>query len=98
MCSISVTRFGERALREHAFPWLRGDPYPANPIGRRLPVDAFYPRCKLVIEYRERQHDVPVPFFDKPHELTVSGVDRAKQRRIYDRRRDTEIPNKASAS
>jgi hypothetical protein len=45
-----------------------------------------------VVEYRERQHDQPVPHFDKPHRLTISGVHRGRQRAIYDARRDTLIP------
>jgi hypothetical protein len=82
---------GEAGLREHTFDWLLGDP---NAVGtrRRLPVDAYYPGTQLVIEYRERQHDQPVTFFDKPHKLTISGVDRGEQRRLYDERRDLEIP------
>jgi len=82
---------GEAGLREHTFDWLLGDP---NAVGtrRRLPVDAYYPDAQLVIEYRERQHDQPVPFFDKPHKLTISGVDRGEQRRLYDERRDIEVP------
>jgi hypothetical protein len=82
---------GELSLREHTFVWLRGDP---NPRGTRrpLPVDAYYPQHDLVIEYRERQHDEPVPFFDKPDKPTISGVHRGEQRRLYDARRDTEIP------
>jgi len=38
------------------------------------------------------QHDQPVEFFDKPDRLTISGVDRGAQRRIYDERRDAQIP------
>lgn len=81
---------GERASRQHRFPWLLGDP------GRHgtqvsLPVDAFYPRHGLVVEYRERQHDEAVAFFDRRE--TVSGVGRGEQRRIYDLRREEEIPN-----
>lgn len=45
-----------------------------------------------MIEYRERQHDERVPFFDKPERMTVSGVHRGEQRRRYDERRDREIP------
>ncbi|MGN9790051.1 hypothetical protein ACTMTU_02955 [Streptomyces sp. OZ13] len=58
----------------------------------RLPVDAYWPGHQLVVEYRERQHDQPVPHFDKPDRLTVSGVHRGEQRALYDSRRDTEIP------
>jgi len=42
----------------------------------------------LVVEYRERQHEEPVCFWDK--KATVSGVARGIQRALYDqRRRDT---------
>ncbi|MFE9965426.1 hypothetical protein [Streptomyces sp. NPDC005525] len=82
---------GETALAQHKFDWLLGDP---DTKGRRakLPVDAYWPGHQLVIEYRELQHDRPVPHFDKPDRLTVSGVHRGEQRALYDARRDTEIP------
>jgi len=80
---------GERSIRQHRFAWLVGD---AGRDGRcrRLPVDAYYARRGLVIEYRERQHDEPVAFFDRRQ--TVSGVGRGEQRGIYDQRREEEIP------
>lgn len=82
---------GETALAQHKFDWLLGDP---GTGGRRagLPVDAYWPGHQLVVEYRELQHDRPVPHFDKPDRLTVSGVHRGEQRALYDARRDTEIP------
>jgi len=82
---------GAVALRQHRFDWLLGDP---GKNGRQvpLPVDAFYPGLGLVVEYQERQHFEAVALFDKPGTLTVSGVPRGEQRRIYDRRREEEIP------
>ncbi|MCX5275035.1 hypothetical protein [Streptomyces virginiae] len=70
---------GENALPQHRFDWLLGDP---GSGGRRvqLPVDAFWPGHQLVVEYRELQHDQPMPHFDKPNRLTVSGVHRGEQR------------------
>lgn len=72
------------ASQQHHFDFLRGD------TGKHLPVDAYYEDLNLVVEYYERQHTESVPFFDK--EQTVSGVNRAIQRRIYDNRRREELP------
>ena len=77
---------GRSARRWHRFNFLRGD------AGTTLPVDAYYPDLKLVVEYRERQHTQSVPHFDKPHRLTVSGVPRREQRRLYDQRRRDVLP------
>jgi len=82
---------GTVGRRQHRFDWLRGDPGK----GQRqiaLPVDGYWPDQHLVIEYRELQHDRPVPHFDKPDRLTVSGVHRGEQRALYDARRDALIP------
>ncbi|MFP8959331.1 hypothetical protein ACLIYP_01980 [Streptomyces nanhaiensis] len=81
---------GEQGSRQHRFDWLLGDP---GVSGRRarLPVDSYWASHRLVVEYREIQHDQPVPFFDKPDRLTVSGVHRGEQRALYDARRDTEV-------
>ena len=82
---------GSSCQRQARFPWLVGD---KGRSGRRseLPVDGYWPDLQLVVEYRERQHDQPTPFFDKPDQTTVSGVHRGEQRRMYDERRDQEIP------
>lgn len=74
------------AFRQHKFDFLRGD------SGRRLPVDAYYEYLNLVIEYRERQHSEAVSHFDKPHNMTVSGVHRGEQRKIYDQRKRDLLP------
>ncbi|GAA4628661.1 hypothetical protein [Cellulomonas oligotrophica] len=81
----------EPSAREHRFDWLRGDP---GKSGRtvRLPVDAYWPDRALVVEVYERQHDEAVAHFDKPDRLTVSGVHRGEQRRLYDERRRTLVP------
>jgi len=61
-------------------------------LARKLPVDAYYETYKLVVEYREQQHTENVDFFDKPNRKTVSGVHRGVQRKIYDQRRRTILP------
>ncbi|MEU1086313.1 hypothetical protein ACFYPN_23980 [Streptomyces sp. NPDC005576] len=82
---------GEAGRRGHRFDWLLGDP---GATGRqvKLPVDSYWHGHRLVVEYRELQHDQPVPIFDKPERLTISGVHRGEQRALYDARRDTGIP------
>lgn len=77
---------GQKASRQHKFDFLKGD------SGRRLPVDAYYGELKLAIEYRERQHSEAVSHFDKPDKMTVSGVHRGEQRKIYDQRRRELLP------
>lgn len=75
-----------KASRQHRFPFLLGD------SGRPLPVDAYYVSHNLVIEYNEQQHTKPVQHFDKPDRLTVSGVHRGEQRKIYDKRKREVLP------
>jgi hypothetical protein len=77
---------GAKGSRQHRFPFLTGD------TGRALPVDVYYPQHNLVIEYLEKQHSEAVKFFDKPDKLTASGVPRSEQRKIYDERRRTILP------
>jgi len=82
---------GEKAETQHTFEWLVGDPG-KDGRERRLPVDAFYPHHRLVVEYEELQHAEPNAHFGKPDVLTVSGVHRGEQRRRYDERRRQVTP------
>lgn len=75
---------GMKSSRQHRFPFLLGD------SGVALPVDAYYEKLGLVVEYCERQHTEAVAFFDRKQ--TVSGVSRGEQRRIYDERRKAILP------
>jgi hypothetical protein len=79
----------EKASRQHRFDFLLGDP---NKKGKRakLPVDAYYEKHNLVIEYRERQHTESVSIMD--NKITISNVDRKEQRKIYDKRREEMLP------
>lgn len=75
------------AETEKRFPWCRGDARDSGSAGRPLPYDAVWEDRKLIVEVDERQHSESVAFFDKPHRLTVSGVHRGQQRRLYDERK-----------
>jgi hypothetical protein len=76
----------QKASRQHRFDFLLGD------AGTKLPVDSYYESLNLVIEYREKQHTEEVKHFDKPDVMTVSGVHRGEQRKIYDERRREVLP------
>jgi ATP adenylyltransferase len=69
---------------QHRFPTLLGDPG-RDGKRRTLPVDGYFPRHRLIVEYWERQHSSPVTIMDDG--TTVSGVSRGHQRRLYDQRR-----------
>jgi hypothetical protein len=75
------------ASREHRFEWLLGDPSPNTGRQVKLPVDAYWESLGLVMEFQEEQHSRAVKLFDKPDVLTVSGVHRGEQRRLYDERK-----------
>jgi diadenosine tetraphosphate (Ap4A) HIT family hydrolase len=69
---------------QHRFPTLLGDPG-RDGKRRRLPVDGYFPRHRLIVEYWEKQHSAPVQIMDQGD--TISGVSRGHQRRLYDQRR-----------
>ncbi|MBM7830868.1 hypothetical protein JOE59_001573 [Agromyces cerinus] len=83
---------GSKGRRQHTFEWLKGDPSPKTGRRKALPVDAYYPSLRLVVEFHEKQHTEAVKHFDKPEVLTVSGAHRGIQRRLYDDRRRELIP------
>lgn len=82
-----------KSSRQHKFDFLLGD-LNAKGAAVKLPVDAYYEELQFVIEYREKQHSENVSFFDKPNKMTISGVNRGEQRKIYDQRRRDELPKK----
>jgi len=77
----------EKASRQHTFPFLLGDFHKDKISRTKLPLDAYYKKLNLVIEYREKQQTEEVLQLDKPEVKTVSGVSRSEQRKIYDQRR-----------
>lgn len=88
LCNKVINKMG---LRQHRFNFLLGDAN-SNGVCSKLPVDVYYPELNLVIEYKEQQHSKANKHFDKPDVMTVSGVHRGEQRRIYDQRRLGVLP------
>jgi hypothetical protein len=74
----------------YRFEFLRGNPTSKRPNGVKLPVDAYYPSRKLVLEFRERQHYTGHPFFDG--RITATGESRKEQRQKYDKKREDLLP------
>lgn len=75
------------AERGKRFEWALGDPSPKTGRQARLPFDAVWEHRRLIIEVDEDQHTEATLIFDKPHRMTVSGVHRGEQRRLYDERK-----------
>jgi len=78
---------GETPEREKRFDWAVGDVSPKTGRAVLLPFDAVWEQRRLIVEVDEDQHWQPVEFWDKPDRLTVSGMHRGEQRRLYDERK-----------
>lgn len=85
---------GEGHVSQMTFGWLRGDPSLATGKRSKLPVDGFWRTHGIVVEFHERQHSEPVPFFDD--KITATGMTRGEQRKLYDRRKAELIPQNGS--
>lgn len=77
---------GEKALRAHRFDFLRGDARKSEQ-GVRLPINAYYPEHQLAVEYYEWQHLESLEYVGDRGRMTVNGVKRDEQCRIYDQRK-----------
>jgi hypothetical protein len=75
----------EPGERQKRFDWLTGDPSLTTEKKTRLPLDGYWDTFRLAIEFQEKQHFEPVPFWDQ--KLTASGMTRGEQRKIYDQRK-----------
>ena len=66
--------------RQHRFDFLRGDPTRNRPVGVPLPVDAYFPDYRLVVEYMGEQHSASNALMDR-------RPGRREQRATYQERR-----------
>ncbi len=83
----------EKAARQHTFDFLVGDVHQDGRTRTELPLDAYYYGLNLAIEYSEKQ-DSEDSKVDNPDKMTISGVTRAEQRKIYNRRKKEVLRKK----
>jgi len=76
------------SVRQKKFEFLLGDMHKDGHTRTMLPVDAYYESLKLAIEYDEMQIRSAAY---KNNNATISGVNRNAQRKIYDKRKATEL-------
>lgn len=77
----------QKAIRQHTFEFLLGDPHQNGRTRTPLPVDAYYEKFNLVIDYTEKERKEIPSEDDKPEKMTISGVKRSEQRKIYNTRK-----------
>lgn len=83
----------EKAARQHTFDFLVGDVHQDGRTRTELPLDGYYYDLNLAIEYSEKQ-DSEDSKVDNPDKMTISGVRRAEQRKIYNRRKKEVLRKK----
>jgi len=72
----------QKASRQHKFGFLLGDMHKDDKTRTALPVDVYYRASNLVIEFLLKQ-DSEGGTSKNANRKTISGVDRAEQRKIY---------------
>ena len=75
----------QNSKRQHRFKFLVGDLHKDGHAKTMLPLDAFYEKSSLVIEYDPKFSDEIEG--DKLERKTNSGITRREQREIYDNRK-----------
>ncbi|MDB4534567.1 hypothetical protein N9242_06815 [Vicingaceae bacterium] len=80
----------EEALHQHIFKFLLGD-YHSDGVSRTsLPVDAYYPKFKMVVELFEKENETSI----EEGKETISGVKRSEQRKKYAERKRNFLKEK----
>ena len=88
---VSDALGGIEYKENYRFDFLRGNPTPKRPNGVNLPVDAYYPSRKFVLEFREGQH-YGDRFAFRDDRITATGESRKEQRQKYDKKREDFLP------
>jgi hypothetical protein len=75
-----------KSTRQHTFDFLRGDVHKNGITKTKLPVDAYYHKRNLVVEYHAKPLSKKQLDPEMEERITVSGVSRSEQRIIYTKR------------
>ena len=75
----------QKSMRQHRFKVLVGDLHKDGRARTMLPLDAFYEKSSLVIEYDPKFSEEDSD--EKLERKTNSGISRREQREIYDKRK-----------
>lgn len=72
-----------KASHQHTFNFLLGDLHKNGKKRTELPLDAYYKDLNLVVEFIMKEDSDSDEHADKEEKMTISGVSRSEQRRIY---------------
>lgn len=86
--NLCDTVLGKKAVRQKRFDFLLGDFHKDGKTRTKLPVDAYYKAQNLVIEQVDAIQPVII---EKRNKKTVSGVGRAEQNKIYEKRKTSVL-------
>jgi hypothetical protein len=81
----------EVSRKQFTFDDLLGDFHKDKTSQTKLPLDAYYMSLNLVIEVVNKTSTPPKKGKDKSQKLTVSGVTRAEQRKVYQDRKSAYL-------
>jgi hypothetical protein len=80
----------EKASHQHIFKFLLGDFHKDGISRTALPVDAYYPKLKMLIELFEKEDETSL----EESKRTISGVKRSEQRKKYAERKREVLKEK----
>lgn len=84
----------KKSQKQFTFNDLLGDFHKDGISRTKLPLDAYYKEMNLVVEVVNKKSSTLQKDIDKSQKLTVSGVTREEQRKIYQERKRTFLEEK----
>ena len=84
----------KKSQKQFTFDDLLGDYHKDGISQTKLPLDAYYQDINLVVEVVNKRSVVLKNTIDKSQKITVSGVTREEQRKVYQERKRTFLEEK----